>query len=78
MIYNVSTSCIRHDCTSPEDADAALGAAVALSIAAAAVFHRWVEIPAGHLARMLATPPGSREARMDGLAVRVQDGSRKR
>lgn len=78
VLVLVSTACIRLDWTSPEDAVAALGAAVALSIAAAAVFHRWVEIPAGHLARMLATPPGSREARMDGLAVRVQDGSRKR
>ncbi len=63
VLVLVATACLRYDWTSPGEAVAALAAAVVLSIAAAAAFHRWVEVPAGHLARMLAGVPFAREAR---------------
>lgn len=74
VLVLVSTACIRFGWTSAEAAVVALSAAIALSVAAAAVFHRWVEVPAGHLARKLSTPRRSRATAIGGATAGTADG----
>ena len=69
VLLLVATACLRFDWTTSQDAAVALAAAVALSVAAAAAFHYWIEIPAGHLARMLTDTPLLREIRAGSATV---------
>lgn len=58
VLVAVSAFWARFGWTSPAAAVAGLFAAFLLSIAAAFAFHRWVEVPAGHLTRRTpAVPP---------------------
>lgn len=54
VLVLVSTACLRCGWTSPPAALAGLIAAIALSLASASALHRWVEKPAGRLARRLS------------------------
>ena len=54
VLVLVSTACLRLGWTSPPAALGGLIAAIALSIAGASAFHRWIEKPAGRLARRLS------------------------
>ncbi len=56
VLVLVATACVRLEWTSQESAVAALIAAVFLSIATAAAFHRWVETPSIRIARTLTAP----------------------
>jgi len=54
VLVLVATACIRLDWTSPRAAVAGLFVAIALSLAAATAFHRWIDAPSGRLARILS------------------------
>ena len=53
ILVFVSTVALYFGLNSPAEAVMLLGTAVLLSLAAATVLHHWVEVPAGHLARLL-------------------------
>ena len=59
VLVAVSAIWARLGWTSPAAAVAGLLAAFLLSIAAAFVFHRWVEVPAGHLTRRTRDTPAA-------------------
>ena len=63
VLVLVATACIRFDWTSPHAAVAGLFVAIALSLAAATAFHRWVDAPSGRLARALSFSTPARNTR---------------
>jgi peptidoglycan/LPS O-acetylase OafA/YrhL len=60
VLVLVGALCARLGWTSPEAALAALLAALLLSLAVAALFHRWVEAPATRLSRRFRAPEAAR------------------